>query len=74
MRVFGKDLPDYQDYLYRKQRVFCRSYKDYYRTIRTPPIYKPSPITVYEGSYSIHVGCPSKPCYPYGNILYSSCI
>ena len=71
MRVFGKNLPDYQDYLYRKQRVHCISYKDYYRKIRTPPIYKPSPMTVYEGLYSIG---PSKPCYPYGNILYSSCI
>ena len=74
MRVFGKHQSDYQDYLSRKRcKEENNSYKDYYNKIRTPPICKPSPMTIDEGLYSICANVSSKQSYPYGIILYKAC-
>ena len=74
MRVFGKDLPTYQDYLLRKHQTSLQctyDYAEYMRSKHGPPIVKPAPITVYEGLYSVRA-CYEvcNEMYPYGKILY----
>ena len=74
MRVFGKDLPDYQDYLRGKHHKSIQCTKDYSEYMRSKHIHyviKPAPITVYEGLYSVRECYSScNELYPYGKILY----